>query len=363
MNKKIQIIVSIIVLFAMLGTHISYAISGSNNNSSFFSVSADKIQKKETLKISFDLSKIEYDNFKIVLNSNIDNSKIQTDDNITLKEEASAIIIEIDKTKMNLSNIDMSYVVPEETEINTKIQISAKVVIEEEQEIQDDEGNTTLTKQEKTILEESKTITIIEQSELNDNTKTSDENQNQEADTNKEQNNNKEEDKNQNINTEKNIDSNNKQENKNLENTSKPSNSNNNNSMTNTQKTQSNSKSNNVSIGATNKNTNSSLIQTNKNAETATYNGSNNNYLKNLKIKGIELNTSFNKENTTYFIKVTNTSTLKITATAEDNSAKVAVVGNDNIKQGTNKILISVTAENGDIRYYRIFVNCEISNE
>ena len=348
MNKKIQIIVSIIILFAMLGTHISYALSGSNNNSSFFSVSADKIQKKETLKISFDLSKIEYDNFKIVLNSNIDNSKIQTDDNITLKEEASAVVIEIDKTKMKLSNIEMSYVVPEETEINTKIQISAKVVIEEEQEIQDDEGNITLTKQEKNILEESKTITIIEQSENKDN-----ENQKQEADTN-------EEDKNQNIDTEKNKDSNNKQENENLAIISKPSDSKDNNSMTNTK---SNSKSNNINISATSKNTNSSLMQTNKNVETATYNGSNNNYLKNLKIKGIELNTSFNKENTTYFIKVTNTSNLKITATAEDDSAKVAVVGNDNLKQGTNKILISVTAENGEIRYYRIFVNCEISNE
>ena len=31
---------------------------------------------------------------------------------------------------------------------------------------------------------------------------------------------------------------------------------------------------------------------------------------------------------------------------------------NDSIKQGTNKILIAVTAENGDVRYYRIFVNC-----
>ena len=354
MNKKIQIIVSIIILFAMLGTHISYAISGSNNNSSFFSVSADKIQKKETLKISFDLSKIEYDNFKIVLNSNIDNSKIQTDDNITLKEESSAVVIEIDKTKMKLSNIEMSYVVPEETETNSKIQFSAKVVIEEEQEIQDDEGNTTLTKQEKAILEESKTITIVEQSENKDN-----ENQKQEADINKEQNNNKEEDKNQNIDTEKNKDNNNKQENKNLENTSKPSDSKNNNSMTNTK---SSNKANNSNISTTSKNTNSSLIQTNKNVETATYNGSNNNYLKSLKIKGIELNTSFNKENTTYFIKVTNTSNLKITATAEEDSAKVTVVGNDNIKQGTNKILISVTAENGDIRYYRIFVNCEIND-
>lgn len=355
MNKKIQIIVSIIILFAMLGTHVSYAISSSNNNSSFFSVSADKIQKKETLKISFDLSKIEYDNFKIVLNSNIDNSKIQTDDNITLKEEASAVVIEIDKTKMKLSNIDMSYVVPEETEINTKIQISAKVVIEEEQENQDDEGNTTLTKQEKTILAESKTITIIEQSENKDN-----ENQKQDADTNKEQNNNKEEDKDQNIDTEKNKDNNNKQENKNVENTSKPSDTKNNNSMTNTK---SSNKANNSNISTTSKNTNSNSIQTNKNAEKATYNGSNNNYLKTLKIKGIELNTNFNKENTTYFTKVTNTSTLKITAIAEDDSAKVAVVGNDNIKQGTNKILISVTAENGDIRYYRIFVNCEISDE
>ena len=41
----------------------------------------------------------------------------------------------------------------------------------------------------------------------------------------------------------------------------------------------------------------SGVIQSNKNVETATYNGSNNNYLKKLKVKGGSLNTNFTKEN------------------------------------------------------------------
>ena len=61
----------------------------------------------------------------------------------------------------------------------------------------------------------------------------------------------------------------------------------------------------------------------------------------------------------TYFINTNNTNSFNVIATAEDSTAKVCIVGNDNIQSGNNKILISVTAENGNIRYYRIFVNCE----
>ena len=71
--------------------------------------------------------------------------------------------------------------------------------------------------------------------------------------------------------------------------------------------------------------------------------------------------TSTKLQNTTYFINVTDTLSLTITATSEDDTAKVVVIGNDSIKEGANKILIAVTAENGDVRYYRIFVNCVLS--
>ena len=47
---------------------------------------------------------------------------------------------------------------------------------------------------------------------------------------------------------------------------------------------------------------------------------------------------------------------LNITAKAEVSSATVTIYGNTNLKSGTNKILINVTAENGDVKTYRIYV-------
>ena len=346
--RKIKIITSITIILIMLSIQVSYAIVGLNNNN-FLTVNTDKIGQKETLKIALDLNKIEYDKFKIVLNSNIDNDQIHTNDNITIKEESDGVVIEIDKTKLNLGTIEMSYVVPEETEINSKIQLSVKVIVEEEVEQQDDEENTILVKQEKVVLEESNNIIVIDNK---DNTNTETEKQEQNTDTSKEQNNNKE--KNQ-------KDSNKEQGENNKDNTNKTSNSQNNKTMASSNKSTNNNKQNGISVNSISKNTNSGGAQLNKNVESAIYNGSNNNYLKNLSVKNIELNTNFNKENTTYFINVTNTSNLKITAIAEDNTAKVVIIGNDSIKEGTNKILISVTAENGNTRYYRIFAKCELS--
>lgn len=346
--RKIKIITSITIILIMLSIQVSYAIVGSNNNN-FLTVNTDKIGQKETLKIALDLNKIEYDKFKIVLNSNIDNDKIHTNENITIKEESDGVVIEIDKTKLNLGTIEMSYVVPEEKEINSKIQLSVKVIVEEEVEHQDDEENTILVKQEKVVLEESKNIIVIDNK---DNTNTETEEQEQNTDTSKEQNNNKEKNH---------EDSNKEQGENNKDNTNKTSNSQNNKTMASSNKSTNNNKQNGISVNSISKNTNSGGTQSNKNVESAIYNGSNNNYLKNLSVKNIELNTNFNKENTTYFINVTNTSNLKITATAEDSTAKVVIIGNDSIKEGTNKILISVTAENGNTRYYRIFAKCELS--
>jgi hypothetical protein len=89
--------------------------------------------------------------------------------------------------------------------------------------------------------------------------------------------------------------------------------------------------------------------------ETAIYNGSNNNYLSSLEIDGVELTADFNKEKTTYFATVEGLDSITVTAIAEDSDSKVSITGTD-LKSGENKILISVTAENGNVRYYRIYV-------
>jgi hypothetical protein len=98
-------------------------------------------------------------------------------------------------------------------------------------------------------------------------------------------------------------------------------------------------------------NATTSVIQ----VETATYNGSNNNYLSSLEIDGVQLTTDFSKEKSTYFTTVEGLETITVTADAEDSNSKVAITGTT-LKSGENKVLISVTAENGDVRYYRIYV-------
>ncbi|MBQ9625399.1 MAG: hypothetical protein IJR47_04745, partial [Clostridia bacterium] len=94
-------------------------------------------------------------------------------------------------------------------------------------------------------------------------------------------------------------------------------------------------------------------------ANNAVYNGSGNNYLSTLEIEGISLNTNFNKENTTYFITVQDKESLSINTVAEDENAKVYITGNSGLAKGDNKVLISVTAENGAVRHYRVFVKSE----
>jgi len=93
------------------------------------------------------------------------------------------------------------------------------------------------------------------------------------------------------------------------------------------------------------------------NAQTVTYLGSRNNYLSNLTVKGYSLTPKFNKTNNTYFITVGNgVKSVTVTATKEDSSAVVTISGNTSLQVGLNKVLISVLAKNGDVRYYRIYV-------
>lgn len=85
---------------------------------------------------------------------------------------------------------------------------------------------------------------------------------------------------------------------------------------------------------------------------------SSNNYLKLLEVKDYEL--EFNKEISDYNLTVkSDVKSLDITAIAEDSRARVEITGNENFKVGKNTVTITVKAENGDVREYKLIVNKE----
>ncbi|HMM06498.1 MAG TPA: cadherin-like beta sandwich domain-containing protein [Clostridiales bacterium] len=90
------------------------------------------------------------------------------------------------------------------------------------------------------------------------------------------------------------------------------------------------------------------------------YAGSADNYLKSLAVTGMDLSPAFHKTNDTYFLTVdANTDAISVSAKANDAKAKVVTAGNTSLSSGLHKVLISVTAENGEVRYYRIYVTKE----
>lgn len=87
------------------------------------------------------------------------------------------------------------------------------------------------------------------------------------------------------------------------------------------------------------------------------YQGSQNNYLSSLSINDVELKNSFKKTTTTYFANVgPDVTSVKVNAVAEDSSSIVTVYGNTNLEQGKNKIMINVTADDGGVRTYKIYI-------
>lgn len=91
-------------------------------------------------------------------------------------------------------------------------------------------------------------------------------------------------------------------------------------------------------------------------ASSISYVYSSNNYLKALEIDGYDID--FDKDVNDYIIKVdSDVKSLDIKAIAEDSRASVEITGNENFKTGDNTVTITVTAENGDVKAYKITVN------
>ena len=354
MNKKIKIGISILLVIVMIiiGVQISYA-KDDQKKKDFFEVNKEEISPEETLEMTFDISSLEYDKFKILLKSSVDSEDIYTESNENISiENSENSIIDIDKEKISLNQIKLYYPIPKEMEIGTKLQFIAQIVVNNEikeenvvtNTIQDNtvtneleinnntqnlenEINSDIYQEEVVVKESSKTITVVQKKVEEKNDKEEDEN---EKDT---------EEKTKNI-----EDNNFNEKQNNTQNERIP-----------------NSNSSNQKISFNSSVSSNSLKMGVDNEPQAVYNGSSNNYLSKLEIEGVELNTSFRKENETYFIN-TEQNNLNVIATPEDSLAKVNITGNNNI-QNESKILVSVMAENGDIRYYRIFVNCENEND
>lgn len=84
---------------------------------------------------------------------------------------------------------------------------------------------------------------------------------------------------------------------------------------------------------------------------------SRNAYLSKLQINQEGLTPNFNKNKTSYAVTVgENVNDLKVTAVAEDSKSKVAISGNTGLKNGDNKVYITVTAQDGTKKVYTITV-------
>lgn len=97
--------------------------------------------------------------------------------------------------------------------------------------------------------------------------------------------------------------------------------------------------------------------QVNSKVETVSYEGSSNNSLSSLSIRNYDFTKTFSKTNLSYFTTVPNEITsIDVNAIVEDSTANVCIYGNTDLMIGTNKVLITVTAENGSTKTYRIYV-------
>lgn len=305
-----NIMVSFIIL-TILSMSISYALSNDDASQEFFTVNQQEISPGETLEISIYLNQIQWNQIKFILSSDLDISTVYANDQngIEIEKENQDVTLEIDKTKLNLEKIVLYYQIPKEMKEGTVFTLKGSIENVEQQ----DESQT-----ETTITSEI-TVKIVSNNNLENNT--------------------------ENRLPEGNMDNQKEMENGQSSNKGE----------TETQAKQTgNQVAGTTTLQAKSTNYNSGNAGTEENV---IYQGSDNNYLSSITINGYTLNKEFNKESSTYFVNVgEDVTNLEVITSVEDSSAVVCIAGADNLKEGENKILISVTAENGNVRNYRIYV-------
>lgn len=368
MKKNVKILfIVIIILSLLLPITYSYALSlveKVENEKFFFEVSKTEVTKNEKIELILNLDNIEYNEFIFELKSDevIENVEIAQNDEIEAKKNNNEIIMEINKEKTNVKTINLYYSIPENKQVGDTIKFIAtitNITNNDNEEISKEETKLPIENEEigKDDGEISTETTKSEETNVTINEK-----ENLEIENNEE--NESETELNESIQETQSIEveikivekkEDDKQENNKEE--SQISNSKNNKQEI--QKVQTSDK-NNTSSSTVQKTPSSSSNYNNQVAK-VTYNGSDNNYLSELSVEGYTFNRAFSKENTTYFITIGNEiEKLDITSKVDDDEASVNIYGNENLTEGTNKILITVTAENGNVRNYRIYVTKNI---
>lgn len=330
MKRKICLMVAIIFIIIALLIPFVFAttsiptVKQNSEEKQFFSVDSTIKTAGSTLEMAVNLETISYRDFLFTLTSsdktleNIDTS--EADNNTEIERENNSIVINGNKEKMNINEIKLYYQIPQNIEVGTTF--TFKATIEENIEKEESENSTT------------------EEIEVEDNNSNIEENNNEEEQ--------QEKGKKQEIEVTITI----------VEKVEEIEENKNNENKQDEKQEQNGIEKNSMSIGSIQVNTSSVRTGSNTTAqgETVTYNGSSNNYLKKLRIEGYEFTTNFTKENTNYFIKLDDgVDSLNLTAIAEDDEAKICIYGNEEVEDG-KKILISVTAENGSVRTYRIYI-------
>lgn len=311
-----RIFIGLLILTILLASliPISYAIEVKEKN--FFEVNKQEIASGETLELIVNLGNIEYDKSLLTITTNINVSGIyKKDDSVELvKIDSNTIQIEIDKQTINSNQIKFYYDV-------SNLEAGSTINLEAIVQNSDNQGAS---------VQKNITVTIIEERQENNEEIENKEEQNQGKDS---------------INV--------KERSQNKPDGSEQVNDDKQKMSSNMQLQQ--------DLNTKYSTKTSTFVKTSsinsENKETVTYNGSDNNYLSELSVDNYELNKDFNKESSTYFVTVDkDVSDIKINVIAEDDSSIVCITGNTNLGSGTNKILITVTAENGSVRNYKIYV-------
>lgn len=313
-RKIISISAILILLIITIYNSISLATT-ENEEKTFFEVDNTDISLGDDLLININTDKIDYENFKVVVTSNIQMDEVtMTEDSIdgaevNVKSNEEITLIG-NKTTMNVNQIKLKYNIPDNVTVGAKLIFTAKLTNIDDETIAEISKEITVNVVEKQDTEE-QTNEVGNNSSIDKNTQNNNQNSTQNG--------------------------------------------------TQTVNMQSSA------MGTSTKSVTSQISESTMGVseasistkETVVYNGSSNNYLSTLEVSGYNLNTNFSKTNSTYFITAKDTTSLNITANAEDITATVKVYGDGELTEGTNKVLISVTAENGNVRTYRIYVTIE----
>lgn len=116
-------------------------------------------------------------------------------------------------------------------------------------------------------------------------------------------------------------------------------------------------------VKANSSNTSKPKPSTSNNNRKPDPNKSSNNNLKSITIENVELNPEFNKDTLEYSAIVPgDTEKITVNAEAEDGKSNIDGLGEKELQEGLNEISLYVTAENGDVKEYKLNITREEKN-